>query len=193
MSSNLGPDPSDLDLVRRFQAGDQDAFTVLVKRHERRVYNLAYRMLGRSEEARDASQEAFISCYRHLGGFRGDAAFTTWIHRITVNACYDMLRKKIPEPVEDIELPAPISSPDHADQAATAVDVQRALLKIHPDYRAVLILYDVQGIPYEDIAAALQIPLGTVKSRLHRGRAALGQALGGEPERRSRPSKRATP
>jgi RNA polymerase sigma-70 factor (ECF subfamily) len=148
-----------------------------VKRHERRVYNLAYRMLGRSEEARDASQEAFISCYRHLGGFRGDAAFTTWIHRITVNACYDMLRKKIPEPVEDIELPAPISSPDHADQAATAVDVQRALLKIHPDYRAVLILYDVQGIPYDDIAAALQVPLGTVKARIHDARAVMRRHL----------------
>jgi RNA polymerase sigma-70 factor (ECF subfamily) len=192
VNTTPGPEPTDLDLVRRFQAGDQSAFTLLVERHERRVYNLAYRMLGRAEEARDASQEAFISCFRHLGAFRGDAAFTTWIHRITVNACYDMLRKKVPEPVEDIELPGPISSPDHADQAATAVDVQRALVKIHPDYRAVLILFDVQGIPYEEIAAALQIPLGTVKSRLHRGRAALGLALTGEPASRSRPSKRAT-
>jgi RNA polymerase sigma factor (sigma-70 family) len=88
--------PTDIDraLVRRFQAGDRRAFVELMERHERRVYNLAYRMLGRAEDARDATQDAFLSCYRNLERFRGDSAFGTWLYRIAANACYDALRKR---------------------------------------------------------------------------------------------------
>ncbi|MBI4259064.1 MAG: RNA polymerase sigma factor, partial [Actinobacteria bacterium] len=157
-------------------------------RHERRVYNLAFRMLGREEDARDATQDAFLSALRKLQTFRGQAAFTTWMHRVTVNACYDILRRRGREPVVSIDRtdddrppgPEP-SSPDHGDAAAAAVDVQRALLLVPQDFRAVLILHDAQDLGYERIGEILGVPVGTVKSRLHRGRIALGRILRGEP------------
>jgi RNA polymerase sigma-70 factor (ECF subfamily) len=188
---------TDTDLIARFRSGDAQAFAELVSRHERRVYNLAYRMLGRAEDARDATQDAFVSCYRNLGRFRGDAAFGTWLHRIAVNACYDVLRKRPPDPVELTEATAGAGPGDVAEQAAVALDVQRALLTVPAEFRAVLIMHDIQALPYEDIALALGVPIGTVKSRLHRGRVALGQALGvtrsrtsrGEPKGRKPPSK----
>jgi RNA polymerase sigma-70 factor, ECF subfamily len=193
---------TDTDLIARFRSGEADAFAELVSRHERRVYNLAYRMLGRAEDARDATQDAFVSCYRNLAKFRGDAAFGTWLHRIAVNACYDLLRKRPPDPVELTEATAGARAGqgDIADEAAAALDVQRALLTVPEEFRAVLIMHDIQGLPYDDIALALGVPLGTVKSRLHRGRVALGQALGttrsrssrGEPKPRRATSKGAT-
>jgi RNA polymerase sigma-70 factor, ECF subfamily len=176
-----GSEPSDADLIARFRAGEAAAFGILVTRHERRVYNIAYRMLGRAEDARDAAQDAFLSCYRHIGSFRGEAAFTTWLHRITVNACYDALRKRPPDPTPLSELPEPSPARDHADQAVAAVDVQRALMQVPEEFRGVLVLHDLRGLQYEDVAGALGIPLGTVKSRLHRGRVALANVLRGEP------------
>jgi RNA polymerase sigma-70 factor (ECF subfamily) len=177
MSAETGA--SDADLVTAARTGDHEAFAELVRRHERHVYNLAYRMLGRSEDARDASQEAFVSCYRNLRRFRGDAAFATWLHRIAVNACYDILRKRPQEPVELTEGVMETTGGDLADRAASAIDVQRALLDVQADFRVVVVMHDVQGLPYDQIAEALDVPVGTVKSRLHRGRVALGAALGG--------------
>jgi RNA polymerase sigma-70 factor (ECF subfamily) len=188
-----GHEPTDAELVARFKDGDRSAFDALVSRHQRRVYNLAYRMLGRVEDARDAAQEAFLSCYRHLGSFRGDSAFGTWLHRITVNACYDSLRRRPPDPSPLSEVVEPAPARDHADQAAAAVDVQRALLAVPVEFRGALILHDIQGLPYEEVAEALDVPLGTVKSRLHRGRLALARALAGEPAPASAASKGATP
>ena len=92
---------SDRELVERAVGGDRFAFGLLVRRHERRVYNLAYRMLGREEDARDATQDAFLVAMRKLSSFRGDAAFTTWMHRVTVNACYDILRRRRRNPSPD--------------------------------------------------------------------------------------------
>lgn len=187
-----GHDPrgaTDDDLVRRFQDGDEEAFVQLMRRHERRVYNLAYRMLGHAEEARDAAQEAFLSCFRNLEKFRGDAAFSTWLHRIAVNVCYDALRKRSTSPVEAVRFHEPVPAPDHGDQAAASVDVQRALLAVSPEFRTVLILHEIQDVPVDEIASALELPVGTVKSRLHRGRVALGRALMGEPQGIPRPSK----
>jgi RNA polymerase sigma-70 factor (ECF subfamily) len=180
----------DDELVRRYLAGDRGAFGELVRRHERRVFNLALRMLGREEDARDATQDAFLSALRKLPGFRGEAAFTTWIHRIIVNACYDVLRRRKREP-----LPSPVreegaepsahepAAEDHGEAAAAAIDVRRALLLVPPEYRAVLVLHDAQDMAYDEVAEVLGIPVGTVKSRLHRGRVALGRALRGEPVR----------
>ncbi len=181
-------DPPDADLVEAARGGDQAAFAALVRRHERRVYALAYRMLGREEDARDAAQDAFISCYRNLRNFRGDAAFTTWLHRIAVNACYDALRKRR-ELLGIEEAPEPPPAPDHGDAAAAAIDVHRALQLVPPDFRVVLVMHDLQDMAYEQIAEALRLPLGTVKSRLHRARIALAEALGGEPSDPARPSK----
>jgi RNA polymerase sigma-70 factor (ECF subfamily) len=174
--------PVDIDraLVRRFQAGDRHAFVDLMERHERRIYNLAYRMLGRPEDARDATQDAFLSCYRNLEGFRGDSAFGTWLHRIAANACYDVLRKR-PLALSMDALSGEPPSPDHAERASAAADVHRALQAVPPEFRSVLVMFELQDMPIDEIASALDIPAGTVKSRLHRGRAALGRALSGDP------------
>jgi RNA polymerase sigma-70 factor (ECF subfamily) len=195
-------DERDEDIVRRCIRGDTAAFGILVERHERRVYNLALRMMGREEDARDATQDAFLAALRKLSSFRGDAAFTTWLHRITVNACYDLLRKRARSPMlerlVDGELERePPPSPDHADQTELSIDVRRALLDVPEDYRVVMILHDVQDLPYEEVAAIVGVPVGTVKSRLHRGRVALAKAMGagGLRERREvpQPSDEATP
>ncbi len=182
----------DEELVRRYLAGDVQAFGTLVERHERRVYNLALRMTGREEDAKDATQDAFLSALRKLKGFRGEAAFTTWMHRVTVNACYDLLRKRQRAPLlherEDDGPPRPEpAAPDHAEAVELSIDVRHALLSVPEDFRAVLILCDVQDLAYEDAAAALEIPIGTVKSRLHRGRVALARALEPPSEQRERP------
>jgi RNA polymerase sigma-70 factor (ECF subfamily) len=183
----------DEDLVRRYLSGDRGAFAVLVERHERRVYNLALRMTGREEDARDAAQDAFLTALRKLSSFRGEAAFTTWMHRVTVNACYDLLRKRQRQPLldrrgdDDLPRPEPPPAPDHADVAVLSVDVQRALLEVPEGFRAVMILHDVQDLPQEEVAAILGIPVGTVKSRLHRGRVALAKALHVERERPGAP------
>jgi RNA polymerase sigma-70 factor (ECF subfamily) len=174
---SVGPQPPDAELVRLAAAGDERAFAELVRRHERRVYNIAYRLLGREEDARDAAQDAFVSCYRKLSTFRGDALFTTWLHRIAVNASYDILRRR-KDLLSADEAPEPPPQPDHGDQAAAGVDVQRALRQVPIEYRAVLVLHDLQGHAYEEVAEILDVPLGTVKSRLHRGRVALGRVLG---------------
>jgi RNA polymerase sigma-70 factor, ECF subfamily len=170
--------PPDEELVRRYLAGDSGAFTDLVRRHETRVYNLAYRMLGNADDAREASQEAFITCVRKLKGFRGESAFGTWLYRVASNACYDALRRRKRTPVPLEELPEAESGLDVAASSADVVDVQRALVRVPEEFRLVLILHDVEGMPYEEIAVAVGIPVGTVKSRLHRGRVALGRLLG---------------
>lgn len=174
-------DESDDQLVRRHLDGDRSAFGMLVERHQRRIYNLAYRMLGRPEDAADATQDTFVTAMRKLEGFRGASSLTTWLHRVTVNICYDALRKRAREvPVEEQEGTDVASSGDLAEESATAVDVQRALLEVPEEFRAVLVLHDVQGVPYEAVSKSLGIPIGTVKSRLHRGRVALARALGRE-------------
>ena len=172
-------EPTDPVLVRRFQQGQEQAFAVLMERHERRVYNLAYRMLGSPEDARDATQDAFLSCFRHLAKFRGDSSFSTWLHRIALNACYDALRRRRDTTSLEGRSVDPMPVPDHADQAAAATDVQRALLGVPADFRAVLVMHELQDLPLEDIATTLGLPVGTVKSRLHRGRVALGRILSG--------------
>src|SRR4029450_7730959 len=185
------PDPParDEDLVRLYLSRDQAAFAALVERPERRVYSLALRMTGREEDARDAAQDTFLTVLRKLSSFRGEAAFTTWLHRVTVNACYALLRKRQRAPMlergED-DLPAfePPPAPDHADASSLSMDVQRALLQVPEDFRAVMIRHDVHDLRQEEVAAIVGVPIGTVKSRLHRGRIALARAMGIErPER----------
>jgi RNA polymerase sigma-70 factor (ECF subfamily) len=177
----------DAELVRRYLRGDRHVFTALMERHERRVYNLAYRMLGRPEDAADAAQETWLICLRKLSGFRGASAFTTWLHRVAVNVCLDALRSRAREQPAGEEVEPP-PAPDPTEGSAAAIDVQRALLRVPEEFRAVLILHDVQDVPYEEIAEALGTPLGTVKSRLHRGRVALARALRGEQPRGAPPS-----
>lgn len=177
----------DRELVRAYLEGDRGAFAALVERHERRVYNVAYRIVG-PDLAADAVQDVFLTCLRKLSGFRGDAAFTTWLHRVTVNVCLDALRRRsreVPSPGDDGLEP---TSPDVADAAVAAADVDRALATVPEEFRIPLVLHDLQDVPYDEISEILGAPIGTVKSRIHRGRVALGRALRGEPPRPSRPS-----
>jgi RNA polymerase sigma-70 factor (ECF subfamily) len=191
-----GPD-SDEILVRRFQGGSADAFESLVARHGTRVYNVCLRVLGDPDEAADAAQDTFVTALRKLHTFRGDAAFTTWLHRVAVNTCYDSLRSKRRRPLlhvvrdEDHDRPEPaIPSPDHADDVALSLDVAKALAAVPEEFRVAVVLADVQDLPYDEIARVLGVPVGTVKSRVFRGRAALGRALraAGEPSRASHAS-----
>lgn len=185
---------TDEELVRRYQGGSAGAFEVLVERHGRRVFNLCLRILGDLDEAADASQDTFLSALRKLHTFRGEAAFTTWLHRVTVNACYDELRRKRRRPLlhlvadreDDRPEPTPIAE-DPAPAVELSVDVARALRTVPEEFRIALVLADVEDLPYERISEVLGIPVGTVKSRVFRGRAALGRALG-EPSRSSRAS-----
>jgi len=189
----------DEDLVRRFRAGEPDAFTDLVRRHQQRVYSLCLRVLGDADAAADVAQDTFIAVLRKLDSFRGDAAFTTWLHRVALNACYDELRKKRRRPMLHIAAddgtqrePGPPVL-DHADEVAGTRDVAAALATIPEEFRVALVLADVQDMAYDRIAHVLDVPIGTVKSRVHRGRLALAAAMGidlatGEPPARSRPS-----
>ncbi len=176
-------------LIERFQAGDRRAFDELVRRHYRRAYNLAYRILGDPDAAADATQTAFIRVYRGLAGYRHGAAFTTWLHRIVVNVSLDKARRAGREvsldqqPDEDGQpLEARLASdgpaPDEiAIQRERARTVQRVLLQLAPMHRAVLTMYELQGLSYDEIARILGVPVGTVKSRLNRARAAFARAF----------------
>ena len=184
-------DVPDAELVRRFLAGDANAFTTLVERHQARIYAVCLRILGNAEDAADATQDTLLSVVRKLDGFRGEAAFTTWVHRIAMNVCFDHLRRSQRQPTLqraiDDELPAselgdPV--PDHADAVADERLITAALAEVPEDFRIAIVLADVHDLPYEEIAAVLGLPIGTVKSRVHRGRIALARALGapsGEP------------
>jgi len=196
-------DAPDAELVRRFLAGDAQAFGELVHRHERRVYAVCLRVLGNAEDAADATQDTLLSVVRKLDGFRGEAAFTTWLHRIALNVCYDHLRRAQRRPVlhrvldddqPEREQGEPV--PDHADAVADERMVAAALAEVPEDFRVAIVLADMQDLPYEEIARVLDLPIGTVKSRVHRGRIALARALGvpsGEPGAASRTSKEPRP
>jgi len=190
----------DGELVRRFLAGDAGAATDLITRHERRVYAVCLRVLGNPDDAADAAQDALLAMIRKLDGFRGEAAFTTWLYRIAMNVCYDHLRRAKRRPVlrRDEDAPAPEPAlDDHADAVAGAHDVAAALEQVPEDFRVAIVLADVHDLPYDEIAKVLDLPVGTVKSRVHRGRIALAKALGigapSEPADRSATSKETRP
>jgi len=175
----------DDELIRRFLTGDTDAFTLLVERHRQRVYNLCLRLLGDADDAADAAQDAFVSVLTKLDSFRGEAAFTTWLHRIAVNACYDLTRRRRRQPMlrlagdgdaTDEDTGPPVADP--ADELAGTRDVVAALRVIPEEFRTAVVLADLQDLPYEEIAKVLDVPIGTVKSRVHRGRIALARAMG---------------
>ena len=183
----------DGELVRRFLAGDAGAATELITRHERRVYAVCLRVLGNPDDAADAAQDALLAMIRKLDGFRGDAAFTTWLYRVSMNVCYDHLRRAKRRPVlrRDDDAPAPEPAlEDHAEAVAGAHDVAAALARVPEDFRVAIVLADVHDLPYDEIAKVLDLPVGTVKSRVHRGRIALAKALGIEPA--SEPNDRST-
>ncbi|MGW1211717.1 RNA polymerase sigma factor SigM [Streptomyces sp. NPDC002499] len=172
---------SDQELLARHVEGDPDAFGELVRRHRDRLWAVALRTLGDREEAADAVQDALVSAYRAAHTFRGQSAVTTWLHRITVNACLDRARKaasRKTSPVDDNERLEQLLEPhESAEAPAERNDLHRQLLKalgtLPPDQRAALVLVDMQGYPVAEAARVLDVPTGTVKSRCARGRARL--------------------
>ena len=169
---------SDETLVREHLSGQAGAFEELFRRHRNRVYSLCYHVLGNPEDAADAAQDAFLSAYRSLGGFKGKAAFSTWLHRVAVNAALDLARRRSHTATVplDPKLHAD-STGDHARATETALVVAHALAGLPLEFRAAVVLRDVQALSYEEAAAALDTPVGTAKSRVHRGRAMLAEAL----------------
>ena len=181
-------DPSDEALLAAHLRGDRDAFGLLVGRHERRVYGLCMRILGNREDAEDATQEAFIAALRRADSFRQAAAFSTWLYRIAVNAATDQGRRRSrarTTPLDPDDGPAAATG-DPSEQVAAAVTVQDALVRVPEEFRVAVVLCDLYRIPYADAAQILEVPVGTVKSRVFRGRLALAGELewGGDPPAR---------
>lgn len=187
-------DLPDEELVRRAQGGDRFAFSQLVKRYQDRIYGLCMRWLGDPQVAEELAQDIFVAVFRSLGTFRGDARFSTWLHRVAVNHCKNrrLYRRRRAwnrhEPLEGNrgpdERPRQLSddrvpSTDRgAEQRQAGRIVQEALAELEEDHRQVLILRDIQDLDYQEIAEILDLPRGTVKSRIHRARSQLAKILG---------------
>ncbi len=169
----------DRRLLERHVDGEPEAFGELVRRHRDRLWAVALRTLGDPEDAADAVQDAVISAYRRAGSYRGDAAVTTWLHRIVVNACLDLIRRRNVRPVHLLPLEyADSSSPrDPIEDRQVRLDVVAALASLPVDQRLAIVLVDVEGYPVVEAAAILGVPTGTVKSRCARGRARLAAVL----------------
>ncbi|MBT2466366.1 RNA polymerase sigma factor SigM [Streptomyces sp. ISL-66] len=176
---------SDQELLSLHAAGDPDAFGELVRRHRDRLWAVALRTLGDREEAADAVQDALVSAYRAAHTFRGESAVTTWLHRITVNACLDRARKAASRrtaPLDDTDRLERLLEPhESAEAPAERRDLHRQLLAalstLPAEQRAALVLVDMQGYPVAEAALVLGVPVGTVKSRCARGRAKLAPLL----------------
>ncbi len=182
-------------LIQAARKGDLDAFNTLVLTYQHQVYNLAYRIMGEEAAASDATQEAFISAYKNLKSFRG-GSFKSWLLRIVTNACYDDLRRRKRRPATSLDeltdgedgeaefdVPAPDDGPEIiAQRHELAGLIQQGITTLPDDQRIVLVLSDVQGMSYEEIASMTNSNLGTVKSRLSRARAKLREYLQGRGE-----------
>ena len=173
---------NELLLISRARGGDREAFGALVEKYRDNVYRLAYRMCGNAYDADEAAQEAFVAAWRALPNFRGDAKFSTWLYRLTTNAAIDVMRReKRHKAVGDGEM---VDLADDADSPQETVErteqqeaVQKALATLSEEYREVLLLRYMEELDYAEIAEVLQLPSGTVKSRINRAKAALKAAL----------------
>jgi RNA polymerase sigma-70 factor, ECF subfamily len=175
---------TDEQIVERALGGDRDAFGEIVRRWERKIFALAYGILGSAEDARDATQETFIAAYRNLAGFRGEARVSSWLHRIAVNQCITRQRRarvRAETGIEDGAGPAGerlLATGEHASPVRSAERgevteaVRRAVAALPPELREVVLLKEFEEMTFQEIADALQLPLSTVKSRLY---TALGQ------------------
>jgi RNA polymerase sigma-70 factor (ECF subfamily) len=180
---------TDRDLMAQHCAGDPEAFGEIFRRHRDRMWALALRTTGNRELASDCLQDAFISAFRRADSYRGEAAVTTWLHRIVVNACLDRLRRDRPTTaLPERELP---DRTDAHGQVETRLDVREALARLPEGQRMALVLVDMHGLSVAEAATILEVAEGTVKSRCARGRSALAVMLGpsvpGAPEPSGQP------
>jgi RNA polymerase sigma-70 factor, ECF subfamily len=178
----------DRELVDRWQAGDLTAFEALIRRHQRRVFGLLLRMLGNVQEAEDVAQETFLNLHRHGHRFRSQSRFSTFLYRVAVNAALNRRRslgrrrsrREALERRQDAgeDLPQrPRGPEDAAAGGQIQLQVQRAIATLPPHLRVPLVLFDIEGLPYAEVASVLQVAEGTVKSRIHRARQALRERL----------------
>ena len=180
---------TDEDLVAHAQAGDMEAFNQLVARWERPIYALAYRTLGREEDARDVVQEAFLRAYRGLKGFKGQAKFSSWLYRITLNLCRDWMRKarrapliQVPETEDGMDMAEQMPSPAESveelvNRRQMSAAVAKAMLELPEEQRVAILMKEFHGLTFQEIADALDCPLSTVKTRLYQGLSVLRRRL----------------
>ncbi|HEX9853701.1 MAG TPA: sigma-70 family RNA polymerase sigma factor [Acidimicrobiia bacterium] len=176
----------DVDLIQRYLAGDVAAFGELMRAHEDRVFAVCLRMLRSREAALDATQETFLTVFRKADRYKAEAAFSTWLYRVAVNTCYDQLRRSkrrhadsMPEHID----PPDIRAGDAFESVEVRPDIEAALQKIAPEFRAAVVLVDLEGLSLDTTADMLGVPVGTVKSRVFRGRRQLAEQLGNLSER----------
>jgi len=186
----VGVEQSDLELVRRAQRNERGAFDLLVLRYQHKVIKLVARLLRDQTEAEDVAQEAFVKAYRALGSFRGDSAFYTWLYRIAVNTARNAIASRQRRPLDyetelsENEQAALASKMRHTDTPeANALSeeiratVNEAIEQLPEDLRTAIVLREVEGLSYEEIAAAMDCPVGTVRSRIFRAREAIDRSL----------------
>lgn len=166
--------------------GDQGAFEELVRLYEKRVLALTQRMCKNPEDAAEAAQEAFFAAWRGLKNFRGDSSFSTWIYRLASNACVDLLRREgkrqaavsLDDEELNLDLPSPLPSPqEEAERQELRELIEAGLQALPPEYRAALVLREIQQLRYDEIGQVLNVDIGTVKSRINRGRKKLRSFL----------------
>lgn len=174
----------DAECVRRVQEGDTDSFEILVRRHEKAVFNLIYRLLGNYDDAAEIAQEVFLSAFKSIHQFRGEANFSTWLYRIGLNhastrrkSLQSSQQRHIPLDGTEVIADAAVDPVKNVEHKEIQQRVQQALNNLDPEDARIILLRDLQDVPYEDVAEILDIPVGTVKSRLHRARQALKISL----------------
>jgi RNA polymerase sigma-70 factor (ECF subfamily) len=174
---------SDLELARAAAAGDATAFERLYEQHNKRVYSLCFRMLGDASQAEDLTQEVFLQVFKKIGSFRGDSAFTTWLHRLTVNQVLMHFRKrgvKLEHTSDEGDFTNVVETPLQSTRRISMVDrlaLEKAISELPPGYRTVFVLHDVQGYEHEEISGLLDVSIGTSKSQLHKARMRLRELL----------------
>jgi RNA polymerase sigma-70 factor (ECF subfamily) len=187
----MTPDTGDLELVRRVQKGDKSAFDLLVRKYQHKVLKLVSRYLRDPADAEDVAQEAFIKAYRALPQFRGDSAFYTWLYRIAINTAKNALLSRDRNPVEfDLDLQnveessamqGRLADPETPESLLATEEIRetvnRAIEALPEDLRTAIVLRELEGLSYEDIAAAMDCPVGTVRSRIYRAREAIDRRL----------------
>ena len=187
----MGPDASDLSLVRRVQRGERGAYDLLVLKYQHKVVKLVMRYLGDAADAEDVAQEAFIKAYRALPQFRGDSAFYTWLYRIAINTAKNALAARNRNPVtydldlqgneEAAEMIGKLKDPETPEGLALTEEIRNivnaAIGELPEDLRTAIVLRELEGMSYEEIAAAMDCPVGTVRSRIFRAREAIDRKL----------------
>ena len=174
---------TETDLLARVISGDRAAFDSIMRGQEDRVFSVCLRILGDRDNALDATQETFLTVFRKAAQFKGDSALGTWIYRIAVNTCYDQIRKSGRKPTDSLPdhlEPPDLAAEDAIEAAGLRPEIERALASLPPEFRAAVVLSDLEGMPLPEVAHALGVPLGTVKSRIFRGRRLLAERLGNQ-------------